>query len=102
MNASTFAGMCRFLGGLPMLIFRDHVEGRIKVFSSGEWVATLIPGELLGTDTEGVLMFKDENNSEFRDDWGYLAHYLSEYQQANCDIGAVFDAENYRLEELYS
>lgn len=92
MTASEFMSMCRYVGGLPMLIFRDHVGGRIKVYRNGEWVATLVPEGMLA-DTP-VLLFKNESNDEFRADWGTLAHYMSVYQQSNGDLNSVYDAED--------
>ena len=55
MNAAIFRMMCRFEGGKPSLYFRDHIAGRIKVMTAkNEWIATVIPGEILGVDSDGA------------------------------------------------
>lgn len=56
MSASSLFTSLRFVGGRPMLILRDHTEGRIKVFLKGVWVATVIPGPLMDLDCEAVLL----------------------------------------------
>jgi hypothetical protein len=83
MNAIKLSGMLQFVGGKPMLILRDHEQGRIKVFKSGVWIATVGPGAVLGVDTEACLMGKegDVEDVEERTTWGGVAWWLSEYQQ---------------------
>ena len=85
MNAIKLSGMLQFVGGKPMLILRDHEEGRIKVFQSGVWIATVIPGPLMGEKTaEAILMGKEGDiaEDEERTTWGGVAWWLSEYQQS--------------------
>ena len=83
MNAIKLSGMLQFVGGKPMLILRDHEEGRIKVFMGGVWIATVGPGAVLGVDTEACLMGKegDVEDVEERTTWGGGAWWLSAYQQ---------------------
>ena len=85
MNASQFRMMCRFEGGKPGLYFRDHLAGRIKVLTAkNEWIATLIPGELLLVDAECVLLSMD-NSREFRVTYGEAAALVSALQQGGWD-----------------
>ena len=93
MNAALFRMMCRFEGGKPGLYFRDHIAGRIKVLTAtGEWIATLIPGELLFVDTECVLLSMD-NSSEWRVSYGEAAALVSALQQGGWDAAdEVYDA----------
>ena len=93
MNASQFRMMCRFEGGKPGLYFRDHIAGRIKVLTAtGEWIATLIPGELFGADAECVLLSMD-NSYEFRISYGEAAALVSALQQGGWDdAGAAYDS----------
>jgi hypothetical protein len=74
--------MMRFVGGRPMLILRDHAEGRIKVYLKGEWAFTVIPGELMGYECDAVLLGKaQQDGTEERTTWGGVAHALSQFQQ---------------------
>ena len=97
MNAQRFAAMCRFEGGKPGLYFRDHTAGRIKVMGAADdWFTTLIPGHLLGTDSEVVLLSMD-NDNEFRVSWGEASSLVSALQQGGWDEvyavdAALFDA----------
>ena len=81
MNASKFAMMCCFEGGKPGLYFSDHTAGRIKVLAANnEWIATVIPGELLGVDSEAVVLSM-YNSHEFRVSYGEAATLISAVQQ---------------------
>ena len=93
MNAQKFASMCRFEGGKPGLYFRDHLAGRIKVLTAkNEWIATVIPGELLFVDAECVLLSMD-NSHEFRVSYGEAAALISALQQGGWDAaGAAYDS----------
>ena len=95
MDAALFRMMCRFEGGKPGLYFRDHLAGRIKVMTAkNEWIATLIPGELLFVDTECVLLSMD-NSSEWRVTYGEAAAaaLVSALQQGGWDdAGAAYDS----------
>ena len=92
MDAQKFASMCRFEGGKPGLYFRDHLAGRIKVLTAkNEWIATLIPGELLLVDAECVLLSMD-NSHEFRVSYGEAAALISALQQGGWDaVGEVYE-----------
>ena len=95
MNASQFRMMCRFEGGKPGLYFRDHIAGRIKVLTAtGEWIATLIPGELLFVDQEVVLLSKDQaSDYEWRVSYGEAAALISALQQGGWDAAdEAYDA----------
>jgi hypothetical protein len=83
MDANRLNGMMRFVGGRPMLILRDHTEGRIKVHLAGVWAFTAIPGHLLGLDCEAVLLGCEDADQweEERTTWGGVAHALSQFQQ---------------------
>ena len=83
MDANRMNHMLRFVGGRPMLILRDHVEGRVKVFLSGVWAFTVIPGELMGYDCDAVLLGCEDvgQYTEERTTWGGVAHALSTFQQ---------------------
>ena len=83
MTAQELFGMLKFVGGRPMLILRDHTAGRIKVFLKGAWVATVIPGELIGYDCDAVLLGCSDQGYDFeeRTTWGGVACALSEFQQ---------------------
>ena len=93
MDAALFRMMCRFEGGKPGLYFRDHLAGRIKVLTAkNEWIATLIPGELLFVDAECVLLSMD-NSHEFRVSYGEAAALVSALQQGGWDdAGAAYDS----------
>ena len=93
MNAAHFRMMCRFEGGKPGLYFRDHIAGRIKVLTAkNEWIATLIPGELLFVDAECVLLSMD-NSHEFRISYGEAAALVSALQQGGWDAAdEAYDA----------
>ena len=95
MNAAHFRMMCRFEGGKPGLYFRDHLAGRIKVMTAkNEWIATLIPGELLFVDHEVVLLSKDTvEDNEFRVTYGEAAALVSALQQGGWDAAdEAYDA----------
>lgn len=85
MNARELNGMLRFVGGRPMLILRDHEDGRIKVLQSGRWILTVVPGHLLMDDCEAVLLGREEEGfyDEERTTWGGVAYALSMLQQTN-------------------
>ena len=93
MNAALFRMMCRFEGGKPGLYFRDHLAGRIKVLTAtGEWIATLIPGELMLVDAECVLLSMD-NSYEWRVSYGEAAALVSALQQGGWDAAdEAYDA----------
>ena len=92
MNASQFRMMCRFEGGKPGLYFRDHIAGRIKVLTAtGEWIATVIPGELMLVDAECVLLSID-GDVEYRVSYGEAA-LISALQQGGWDAAdEAYDA----------
>ena len=93
MNASQFRMMCRFEGGKPGLYFRDHIAGRIKVLTAkNEWIATLIPGELMLVDAECVLLSID-GDDEYRVSYGEAAALVSALQQGGWDAAdETYDA----------
>ena len=93
MNASQFRMMCRFEGGKPGLYFRDHIAGRIKVMTAkNEWIATVIPGELLLVDAECVLL-STEDIYEWRVSYGEAAALVSALQQGGWDAAdEAYDA----------
>ena len=95
MNAAIFRMMCRFEGGKPGLYFRDHLAGRIKVLTAtGEWIATLIPGELMLVDSEAVVLsFDQASDYEWRVSYGEAAALISALQQGGWDAAdEVYDA----------
>ena len=83
MNADRLNGMLRFTGGRPMLILRDHTKGRIKVYLCGVWTFTVIPGELMDSEFDAVLLGCEDADqyAEERTTWGGVAHALSTFQQ---------------------
>ena len=93
MNAALFRMMCRFDGGKPGLYFRDHIAGRIKVLTAkNEWIATLIPGELMLVDAECVLLSID-GDDEWRVSYGEAAALISALQQGGWDAAdEAYDA----------
>ena len=93
MDAALFRMMCRFEGGKPGLYFRDHLAGRIKVLTAkNEWIATLIPGELLLVDAECVLISLHDDD-EWRVSYGEAAALISALQQGGWDdAGAAYYA----------
>ena len=93
MDAALFRMMCRFEGGKPGLYFRDHLAGRIKVMTAkNEWIATVIPGELMLVDAECVLLSID-GDDEFRVSYGEAAALVSALQQGGWDdAGAAYDS----------
>ena len=99
MNARELTEWLQFVGGKPMLILRDHEGGRIKVFQSGEWIATVGPGSLLGLDEEAFFLGKtgDIEGCEERTTWGGIAALLSQYQQTG-EV-PVMDADGFIVEE---
>ena len=85
MDAALFRMMCRFEGGKPGLYFRDHLAGRIKVLTAkNEWIATLIPGELMLVDAECVLLSLHDSY-EWRVSYGEAAALVSALQQGGWD-----------------
>ena len=95
MNASQFRMMCRFEGGKPGLYFRDHLAGRIKVLTAkNEWIATVIPGEILGVDADAVVMsFGQASHYEWRVSYGEAAALVSALQQGGWDAAdEAYDA----------
>ena len=93
MNAAIVRMMCRFEGGKPGLYFRDHIAGRIKVMTAkNEWIATLIPGELMLVDAECVLLSIDDSY-EWRVSYGEAAALVSALQQGGWDAAdEAYDA----------
>jgi hypothetical protein len=83
MNASRLFTSLRFVGGNPMLILRDHEDGRIKVFMNGKWIMTVIPGHLMCLGCEAVLLGVEDEGQfcEERTTWGGVMVALSEFQQ---------------------
>ena len=95
MNAAIFRMMCRFEGGKPGLYFRDHIAGRIKVLTAtGEWIATVISGEIPGVDTDDVVLsFDQASDSEWRVPYGEAAALVSALQQGGWDAAdEAYDA----------
>ena len=95
MNAAIFRMMCRFEGGKPGLYLRDHTAGRIEVLTAkNEWIATVIPGELLGVDSEAVLLSLDQvSDYEYRVSYGEAAALVSALQQGGWDAAdEAYDA----------
>ena len=95
MNAAHFRMMCRFEGGKPGLYFRDHTAGRIKILTAtGEWIATVIPVEILGVDSEAVVLSKDQaSDYEWRVSYGEAAALVSALQQGGWDAAdEAYDA----------
>ena len=93
MNAALFRMMCRFEGGKPGLYFRDHIAGRIKVMTAkNEWIATVIPGELMLVDAECVLLSLHDSY-EWRVSYGEAAALISAFQQGGWDAAdETYDA----------
>ena len=85
MDANQLNHMMRFKGGRPMLILRDHVGGRIKVFKGGLWIATVTPGHLMCLECEAVLLGCEHAGDEYcfeeRTTYGGVAYALSSLQQ---------------------
>ena len=95
MNAAIFRMMCLFESGKPGLYFRDHTAGRIKVMTAkNELIATVIPGEILGVDTEAVVLsFDQASDYEWRVSYGEAAALISALQQGGWDAAdEVYDA----------
>ena len=93
MDAALFRMMCRFEGGKPGLYFRDHIAGRIKVMTAkNEWIATVIPVELLLVDAECVLLSLHDSY-EWRVSYGEAAALISALQQGGWDAAdEAYDA----------
>ena len=92
MKANQFSHLCRFQGGLPSIVFRDHEGGRIQLWLCGKWIATVIPGQLMGYDYEAVLLTKDtEWEDEWRGSYAEIATGVSELQQT-ADWAAAYEA----------
>ena len=105
MKANSFSHLCRFQGGLPSIVFRDHDGGRIQLWLAGRWIATIVPGHLLACDCEAVLLNKREDEEqidiEWRGTYGAIAAGVSELQQTADWLAAedaFFDASE--LEEM--
>ena len=96
MNAQQLNSTLSFVGGRPMLILRDGIGGRIKVFVEGQWAFTVAPGHIAGADCEAVLVTRfewcEDNNKwheVFDGTWDLMSVLLSQYQQTGefpCDI----------------
>ena len=69
MKANPFSHLCRFQGGLPSIVFRDHDAGRIKCWLAGKWIATIVPGHLLGHDCQAVLLNVREDDEQIDIEW---------------------------------
>lgn len=95
MNASCLTSCLRFEGGKPLLILRDHEEGRIKVFLRGVWIATVVPGRLFRhPEVEAFLISRDLPDGqeiEWGGEYDAIAAGLSELQQTG-DWGDASDA----------
>lgn len=82
MKANQFSHLCRFQGGLPSLVFRDHEGGRIQLWLAKRWIATVIPGHLLVQECEAVLLTRDQEwEEEWRGTYGEIAAGVSALQQ---------------------
>ena len=93
MNAAHFRMMCRFEGGKPGLYFRDHTGGRIKVMTPrNEWIATLIPGEMVGVTYAECVLLSIDGSEEYRVSYGEAAALVSALQQDGWDaVGEVYE-----------
>ena len=94
MNATQFRMMCRFEGGKPGLYFRDHTGGRIKVMTPrNEWIATVIPGEMVGVTYAECVLLSIDGSEEYRVSYGEAAALVSALQQDGWDAAdEVYDA----------
>lgn len=100
MKANSFSHLCRFQGGLPGIVFRDHEGGRIQLWLAGRWIATIIPGSLMGQDCEAVLLTCSEASEwgeEWRGAYGDIAAGVSVLQQTAdwVEASEAFDAAKY-------
>ena len=105
MKANSFSHLCRFQGGLPSIVFRDHEDGRIQLWLANKWIATIVPGHWLGHDCEAVLLNKREDDEqidiEWRGTYSELAAGVSELQQTADWLAAedaFFDARYFAVE----
>lgn len=100
-HAIESAGL-RFMGGMPYLGLKPHINGRLQVMHNGQWIATIIPhflddGEECGTGGEPYeLLSHPDSNETYRGDAGYLAQILSVLQQTNGDWEKVGECTFYR------
>ena len=94
MNAAHFRMMCRFEGGKPGLYFRDHIAGRIKVMTTrNEWIATVIPGEVVGVTYAECVLLSIDGSEEWRVSYGEAAALVSALQQGGWDAAdEAYDA----------
>ena len=94
MDAALFRMMCRFEGGKPGLYFRDHLAGRIKVLTAkNEWIATVIPGEVVGVTYAECVLLSMDDSYEWRVTYGEAAALVSALQQGGWDdAGAAYDS----------
>lgn len=85
MKASPFSHRCRFEGGKPAIVFRDHDRGRIKLWLCNKHIATIVPGHLLAQDCQAVLLNVREDDEqidiEWRGTYGAIAAGVSALQQ---------------------
>jgi len=91
----------KFLGGMPYLTMRPHVNGRLKVMSNGEWIATVIPeflddGEKFLSSGDPYELLSRPGNESYRGDAGYIAQVLSVLQQTGGDWDKVAQCTFYR------
>lgn len=105
MKANQFSHLCRFQGGLPGIVFRDHEGGRIQLWLCNKWIATIVPGHLLAQDCQAVLLNKREDDEqidiEWRGTYGEIAAGVSELQQTADWLAAehaFFDARYFAVE----
>ena len=105
MKANSFSHLCRFQGGLPSIVFRDHEDERIQLWLANKWIATIVPGHLLAQDCEAVLLNKREDDAqidiEWRGTYGEIAAGVSELQQTADWLAAedaFFDARYFAVE----
>jgi len=98
MKANSFSHLCRFQGGLPIIVFRDHVGGRIQLWLAGRWIATVAPGHVMSyPEHEMVMLSKTDDGDEdaieieWRGTYGACAAGISVLQQT-ADWFAADDA----------
>lgn len=106
MKANSFSHLCRFQGGLPSIVFRDHEGGRIQLWLAGRWIATIVPGHAMAYPEYEMLMLskaegEDAIEIEWRGTYAACAVGISELQQT-ADWFAADDAfrEASELEEM--
>ena len=96
MKANSFSHLCRFQGGLPSIVFRDHEDGRIQLWLAGRWIATIVPGHVMACPQyEMFMLSKSEDEDaieiEWRGTYAACAAGISELQQT-ADWFAADDA----------